>query len=147
MSKRGSEHGLASEFSSRPYWHRSWRGTRARISKFQWQLFGLLAYFGHVFGCSRWGLYATRLTLFSSFLARPSAIFAKRIRELARDKAESESVHATTKTCDITASFFQTPFKSQTSVLQKMGGGTHPPGGGFNLDKYFASLGIFLLEL
>ena len=59
-----------------------------------WDDFGrLLAYFGHVFGCSCWGGYAPQtpplLTWFSLFLVRSSANFAKKIQELAEDKAEN----------------------------------------------------------
>ena len=51
------------------------------------------AYFGHVFGCSCCGAYAPPdpaiLTWFSLFLVRSSANFAKKIQELAEDKAEN----------------------------------------------------------
>ena len=58
-------------------------GVRPRFSMIFWMIFrSFLAYFGHVFACSF-------LPWFSVFLVRSSANFAKKIQELAEDKAEN----------------------------------------------------------
>ena len=95
-----------------------------------------LAYFGHVFGCSCWGG-------FSLFLARSSANFAKKIQELAEDKAENPRTcrgqsreenpyERLQENSNLQAFFFQTPFLIATLPTPKTLGGGTPPQGGFN---------------
>ena len=104
---------------------------------FRWfwdDFLNFLAYFGHVFACSF-------LTWVWLFLVRSSTNLAKKIQELAEDKAENP------RTCrgqsreqnpcehlqensNLKALFFQTPFLTATLQTPKtLGGGTPPPGG------------------
>ena len=97
-------------------------------------IFGsFLAYFGHVFACSF-------LPWFSSFLVRSSANFAKKIQELAEDKAENPRTcrgqsreenpyERLQENSNLQAFFFQTPFLIATLPTPKtLGGGTPPRG-------------------
>ena len=103
-----------------------------------------LAYFGHVFGCSCWGGYAPQtsplLTWSSLFLVRSSANSAKKIQELAEDKAENPRTcrgqsreenpyERLQENSNLQAFFFQTPFLIATLPTPKtLGGGTPPRG-------------------
>ena len=92
-----------------------------------------MAYFGHVFACSF-------LPWFSVFLVRSSANFAKKIQELAEDKAENPRTcrgqsreenpyERLQENSNLQAFFFQTPFLIATLPTPKtLGGGTPPRG-------------------
>ena len=100
-----------------------------------------LAYFGHVFACSCWET-PPLLTWFSSFLVRSSANFAKKIQELAEDKAENPRTcrgqrrelnpyERQPENSNLKALFSQSP--SLTATLQTENAGRrYSPLGGFN---------------
>ena len=110
-----------------------WGGQDSIFDDF-WMIFwNFLAYFGHVFGCSF-------LTWFSLFFVRSSTNFAKKIQELAEDKAENPRTcrgqsreenpyERLQENSDLQAFFFQTPFLIATLPTPKtLGGGTPPRG-------------------
>ena len=83
------------------------------------------------------------LTWFSLFLVRSSANFAKKIQELAEDKAENPRTcrgqsreenpyERLQENSNLQAFFFQTPFLIATLPTPKTLGGGTPPQGGFN---------------
>ena len=88
------------------------------------------------------------LTWFSSFLVRSSANFAKKIQELAEDKAENPRTcrgqsreenpyERLQENSNLQAFFFQTPFLIATLPTPKTLGGGTPPQGGFNKNHDF----------
>ena len=92
-----------------------------------------LAYFGHVFACSF-------LTWFSLLLVRSSTNFAKKIQELAKDKAENPRTsrgqsreenpyERLQENSNLQAFFFQSPFLiARVQTPKTLGGGTPPRG-------------------
>ena len=127
LPKSGSGYEPAFEERLRASWPRFLGGQGSIFDDF-WMIFGsFLAYFGHVFACSF-------LPWFSSFLVRSSANFAKKIQELAEDKAENPRTcrgqsreenpyERLQENSNLQAFFFQTPFLPKT-----LGGGTPPRG-------------------
>ena len=92
-----------------------------------------MGYFGHVFGCSCWGATPPQTPRSWQGCRRLFGLVfcqsAERIRKLAKDKKPSTGT--TTKTSDITASFFHTPLQVTTLQAPK-DGRRYSPQGGFN---------------
>ena len=98
--KSGYEYDLASEVRPRPFWHRFWEG-QASIFRNLWMVFSnFLAYFGYVFGCSYAPPDPPAPDLVFVILGQFVSQFAKRIQELAEDKAENEIPTESQETSD-----------------------------------------------
>ena len=124
-------------------------GSGLDFRRFLADFWRLLAYFGYVFGCSCWGGCAPQtpplLTWFSLFLVRSSANFAKKIQELAEDKAENPRTYRgqsreenpyeqLQENSNLQAFFFQTPFLiARVQTPKTLGGGTPPRGASIRL--------------
>ena len=71
---------------------------------------------------------------FSLFLARSSANFAKRIQELAEDKAENKSVQTPTRNIRTQSFVLRNSLSYRNPPYSKnLGGGTPPRGASINL--------------
>ena len=102
-----------------PFWPPTWRHFGPSWLRFgpSWMIFSnFLAYFGYVFGCSYAPPDPPAPDLVFVILGQFFSQFAKRIQELAEDKAENKIPTESHKKHQTT--------KLSTSKLQKMGGGT-----------------------
>ena len=133
LPKSGSGYEPAFKDRSRASWPRFWGGSGLYVRRFLDDFLSFLAYFGHVFACSF-------LTWFSLFLVRSSTNLAKKIQELAEDKAENprtcreqsreKNPYQCLQETQITKlSSSKLPSLSQPSLLQKLWAAVLPPGG------------------
>ena len=141
--KSGSEYEPAFQDLSRAFWPR-FLGAQGSIFNDVWMIFRTSWLTLGMFSAALAGgatpfQTPPLLTWFSLFLVRSSANFAKKIQELAEDKAENPRTcreqsrkqnpyRRLQENSNLKALFFSTPSLSQTCLLQKRWAAVLPPG-------------------